>query len=146
LVASREVTMRMLALAGALLLALGEVAAGVLDVEVAALLALGEVTAMMGVGSLLVGLLAGREAAVLVVAVLVVAVLVVAVVIMVMTVTAIVVGMLAHARVSQRWMDRHCGPVVKLSVLVSAPGLLRRMSRMLTWSTGTPRRHRSGGG
>jgi hypothetical protein len=104
-VASREVTMRMLALASALLLSLGEVTAGVLDVEVAALLALGEITAMVGVGSLLVALLAGRKAAVRVDSVLVMPVLVVVVavvVIMVMTVTVIVVGMLAHARVSQR--------------------------------------------
>ena len=91
--------------AGLVLLALREVASAcVVHAVVAGLLTLGEVTTVVLLQGLPLYLLTGREPAVLIVSVMVVLVVAgvfVVVVRVIVTMTDIVVGMLAHARVSQ---------------------------------------------
>jgi len=115
---------------GVTLLALGEVAAPrIMDARMTGLLALGEVTAVVLLEGVARFFLTGGEAVVLVVvvmlvmlamlAMLAVVVVVVVVVMLAMLVvvtvimTVLVVGMFAHARVSQRLVSVHCGPPVK---------------------------------
>lgn len=105
--------------AGLILLALGEVTlARVVHAAVAPLLTLGEVTTVVLLERLSLYLLTGREPGVLVVAVVVMLVVtgvivVVVVMRMIVTMTGIVVGMLAHARTSQRFVEDHSGAAVK---------------------------------
>jgi hypothetical protein len=73
----------------AALLALGKVAAGVLDVQVASLLPLGEVPTVLGLGSLALPRLAGREAAVRIL-VLVGVIVIVLVVVVVLVISHVV--------------------------------------------------------
>jgi len=107
--------------AGLILLALGEVTfARVVHAAVSALLTLGEVTTVVLLERLPLYLLTGCEPGVPVMTGVIVVVVVVR---MIVTMTGIVVGMFAHARTSQRFVEDHSGAAVKpRPVPVSAGG------------------------